>query len=71
MEKEVISVNGEIVEVLPNFTFTVLLENGTKINAHISGKMRKYGIRVFLKDKVKVDLSPYDLTKGRIVYRYK
>jgi translation initiation factor IF-1 len=59
------------MEILPNTTFKVKLENGHEILAHISGKMRLHYIRILQGDKVSVELSPYDLTKGRITYRYK
>ena len=62
---------GEVIETLPNTTFKVKLDNGHIIEAHISGKMRKHYIRILTGDKVKVEMSPYDLTKGRITYRYK
>ncbi|MEK6796580.1 MAG: translation initiation factor IF-1 [Spirochaetota bacterium] len=70
-EKETIEVEGEVVESLPNATFRVKLANGHKILAHISGKMRMNFIRILPGDKVMMELSPYDLTKGRIIYRYK
>jgi len=63
--------DGTIVEALSNAMFRVQLENGHVITAHISGKMRMNYIRILPGDKVKVEISPYDLTKGRIVYRYK
>ncbi len=69
--KEKIEVEGTIVEALPNTQFRVELENGHEVLAYISGKMRKYYIRILLGDRVRVELSPYDLTRGRIVYRYK
>ena len=62
---------GEVVENLPNATFRVKLENGHVVLCHISGKMRKNHIKVLLGDKVKVEMTPYDLTKGRIVFRAK
>lgn len=72
MAKETsIKVDGTIVETLPNATFTVQLENGHEILAHISGKMRMHFIKILPGDRVKIELSPYDLSKGRIVYRYK
>ncbi|OQX71171.1 MAG: translation initiation factor IF-1 [Candidatus Cloacimonas sp. 4484_275] len=72
MAKEgVIEVEGIVKEALPNTTFKVELENGHEILAHSSGKMRMHYIRILPGDKVKVELSPYDLTRGRIVYRYK
>ena len=66
-----IEVEGRVVEPLPNAMFRVELENGHKVLAHISGKMRMHFIRILSGDKVKVQLSPYDLTRGRITYRYK
>lgn len=69
--EEKIEVEGTVVEALPDTQFTVELENGHEVLAYLSGKMRKYYIRVLLGDRVKVELSPYDLTRGRIVYRYK
>jgi translation initiation factor IF-1 len=72
MAKEgVIEVEGVVKEALPNTTFRVELENGHEILAHSSGKMRLHYIRILPGDKVKVELSPYDLNRGRIVYRYK
>lgn len=68
---EPIRVDGTIVETLPNATFRVELENGHKVLAHISGKMRMHFIKILPGDKVTVELSPYDLSRGRIVYRYK
>ena len=70
-EKETIEVEGIVVEPLPNATFRVELENGHTVLAHISGKMRKFYIRILPGDRVKVELSPYDLTRGRITYRMK
>lgn len=66
-----IEVSGTVVEALPNTQFKVELENGHVILAHISGKMRRYYIRILRGDTVTVELSPYDLTKGRLVYRFK
>ena len=66
-----IEVEGRVVEPLPNAMFRVELENGHKVLAHISGKMRQHYIRILPEDKVVVELSPYDLSRGRIVYRYK
>ena len=60
---------GKVIETLPNTMFRVELENGHVVTAHISGKMRKHYIRILTGDSVKVELTPYDLTKGRIVYR--
>ena len=70
-KEESIEVEGTVVEPLPNAMFRVELENGHKILAHISGKMRMHFIRILTGDRVKVQLSPYDLTRGRITYRYK
>jgi translation initiation factor IF-1 len=67
----VIELEGTIVEALPNAMFRVELSNGHKVLAHISGKMRQHYIRILPEDRVVVELSPYDLTRGRIVYRYK
>lgn len=64
-------VEGTIVEALPDTQFRVELDSGYQVLAYISGKMRKYYIRILLGDRVRVELSPYDLTRGRIVYRYK
>jgi len=69
--KEVIEVEGTIVEALPNANFTVQLENGHEILAHISGKMRMHYIKILPGDKVTVEMTPYDLNKGRITYRHK
>ena len=66
-----IQVEGTVVEPLPNASFRVELENGHKVLAHISGKMRMHFIRILPGDKVTVELSPYDLGRGRITYRYK
>ena len=70
-QKEVIKLGGTIVDALPNTQFRVELENGHIIIAHMSGKMRKNFIRLVPGDKVEVDLTPYDLTKGRISFRLK
>ncbi len=67
----VIEIEGSVVEALPNAMFRVELTNGHKVLAHISGKMRQHYIRILPEDRVVVELSPYDLTRGRIVYRYK
>ena len=66
---DVIEMEGTVMETRPNTVFRVQLENGHTVTAHISGKMRKHYIRILTGDKVKVELTPYDLTKGRIVYR--
>jgi len=68
-KEDVIEMEGRVIETLPNTTFRVELENGHVVTAHISGKMRKHYIRILTGDKVKVEMTPYDLTKGRIVYR--
>jgi len=66
-----IKVDGTVTEVLGNDLFRVSLENGHEVLAHLSGKMRKNFIRILLSDKITVELTPYDLTRGRITYRYK
>ena len=71
MAKEALRVDGVVKEVLPNTMFRVVLEGGHEIMAHISGKMRLHFIRILPGDTVTVEMSPYDLTKGRIVYRKK
>ena len=68
-KEEAIQMEGKVIETLPNTMFRVELENGHVVTAHISGKMRKHYIRILTGDKVKVELTPYDLSKGRIVYR--
>ncbi|MCG8469179.1 MAG: translation initiation factor IF-1 [Gemmatimonadetes bacterium] len=70
-KEEAIQMTGEVAEALPNAMFKVLLENGHEIVCHVSGKIRMNYIRILPGDKVAVELSPYDLTKGRITYRYK
>jgi translation initiation factor IF-1 len=70
-KSDVIEVDGKIIEALPNATFRVELENGHVILCHIAGKMRMNYIRILPGDKVKVELTPYSLDKGRITYRYK
>ena len=70
-KSDAIEVSGTVIEPLPNAMFRVELENGHKVLAHISGKMRMHFIRILPGDKVTVELSPYDLTRGRIVYRFK
>ena len=67
----VIEMEGSVVEALPNAMFRVELANGHKVLAHISGKMRMHYIRILPGDRVKLELSPYDLTRGRVVYRFK
>jgi len=71
VSKEAIEMEGTVREVLPNATFRVTLENGHEILAYLSGKMRQHYIRVLEGDRVKCELSPYDLTRGRVTYRYK
>ncbi|MBE7707252.1 MAG: translation initiation factor IF-1 [Candidatus Gastranaerophilales bacterium] len=71
MSKDVIELEGTILESLPNAMFRVELENGHEILAHISGKIRKNFIRILPGDKVKVEMTPYDLSRGRITYRLK
>ncbi len=70
-KKDVIEVEGRVVEALPNAMFQVELDNGHKILAHVSGKLRMHYIRILPGDKVTIELSPYDLTRGRIVWRGK
>lgn len=70
-KKETIEVEGVVVEPLPNAMFRVELSNGHKVLAHISGKIRMHYIRILPGDRVLVELSPYDLTRGRITYRFK
>jgi translation initiation factor IF-1 len=70
-KEESIPVEGKVIEPLPNAMFRVELDNGLKVLAHISGKMRMHYIRILPGDRVLVELSPYDLTRGRITYRYK
>jgi translation initiation factor IF-1 len=70
-KEEGIQVEGKVLETLPNAMFKVELENGHEVLAHISGKMRMHYIRILPGDRVLVELSPYDLSRGRVVYRYK
>lgn len=70
-KEEAIEVKGKVIETLPNAMFKVDIENGHRILAHISGKMRMHYIRILPGDEVTIELSPYDLTRGRIIYRYK
>ena len=70
-KEDVIEIEGTVKEPLPNAMFKVTLENGHEVLAHISGKMRMHFIRILPGDKVKLEISPYDLSRGRIVYRYK
>ncbi len=69
-DKDVIEVEGTVTEALPNAMFKVKLDTGHDVLAHISGKMRMYYIRILLGDRVRVELSPYDLTRGRSTYRF-
>ncbi len=69
--EEKIEMEGTVVEALPNTQFKVELDNGHEVLAYLSGKMRKYYIRILLGDRVRVEMTPYDLTRGRITYRYK
>lgn len=71
MAKDAIEVEGVVTEVLPNTNFRVKLENDHEILAYLSGKMRRFYIRVLEGDRVKVEMSPYDLSRGRVTYRYK
>ena len=68
---QAVEVEGTVTEALPNATFRVAMENDHQVLAHVSGKMRKFFIRILPGDRVKMELSPYDLTRGRITYRYK
>jgi translation initiation factor IF-1 len=70
-QKDVIEVEGTVTEALPNAMFKVKLDNEHQVLAHISGKMRMYYIRILLGDRVRIELSPYDLTRGRITYRFR
>lgn len=70
-KEDVITLQGEVIEVLPKTLFRVKLDNGHVILAHLAGKLRMYNIRLLAGDRVQVELSPYDLTKGRITYRIK
>ena len=70
-KEESIEIEGVILDALPNALFKVKLENGLEVLAHVSGKIRMHYIRILPGDKVKVQISPYDITKGRITYRYK
>lgn len=70
-KEEAIKVDGTIIETLPNASFKVELESGHQVLAHISGKMRMHFIKILPGDKVTIELSPYDLSRGRIIYRYK
>ncbi|GAB4444775.1 MAG: translation initiation factor IF-1 [Anaerolineae bacterium] len=70
-KEDKIEVEGTVVEALPSTQFKVKLDNGHEVLAYLSGKMRKYYIRILLGDRVRVELSPYDLTRGRIIYRHR
>ena len=70
-KEDVLEVEGTVLEALPNAMFKVELENGHQLTAHISGKMRMHYIKILPGDKVRVEISPYDLSKGRIAFRYK
>ena len=70
-KKDLIQLEGVITEALPNATFRVELENGHKVIAHVSGRMRMHWIRILPGDRVTVEFSPYDLSRGRIIYRFK
>ncbi len=70
-KEDKIEVEGTVIEALPGTQFRVKLDNGHEVLAYLSGKMRKYYIRILLGDRVRVELTPYDLTRGRITYRYK
>ena len=70
-KEEKIEVEGTVIEALPNTQFTVELDNGHQVLAYLSGKMRKYYIRILLGDRVKVEMSAYDMNRGRIIYRHK
>jgi translation initiation factor IF-1 len=70
-KEDQIEMDGKVIDTLPNTMFRVELENGHIVTAHISGKMRKHYIRILTGDRVKVEMTPYDLTKGRITFRMK
>ena len=70
-KEDSLEMDGTVIETLPNTMFRVQLENGHIVTAHISGKMRKHYIRILTGDAVKVEMTPYDLTKGRIIFRFK
>lgn len=71
VKKDAIVLTGKVIEVLPNTTFKVELSNGHVITAHVSGRIRMHYIKVLTGDRVDIEMSPYDLTKGRIIYRHK
>ena len=68
-KKGFLEIDGQVIDLLPNTTFKVILDNGQEILAHLSGKMRMYKIRILPGDKVTIEISPYDMTKGRIIFR--
>ena len=70
-QEDKIEVEGNVIELLPNTQFKVELDNGHQVLAYLSGRMRKYYIRILLGDRVRVELTPYDLERGRITYRYR
>lgn len=70
-QDEKLEVEGTIVQLLPNTQFTVELDNGHQVLAYLSGRMRRYYIRILLGDRVRVEMTPYDLSRGRITYRYR
>ncbi|MCA9973858.1 MAG: translation initiation factor IF-1 [Anaerolineales bacterium] len=70
-KEDKIEVEGKVIELLPNTQFRVELDNGHQVLAYLSGRMRKYYIRILLGDRVRVEMSPYDLERGRITYRYR
>ena len=70
-KEEVLEFEGEVIDVLPKGLFKVRLDNDYEIMAHLSGKMRRFRIKIVLGDRIKADVSPYDITKGRITYRFK
>jgi translation initiation factor IF-1 len=70
-KEEKLEVEGTVVELLPNTQFTVELDNGHRVLAYLSGRMRRYYIRILLGDRVRVEMTPYDLERGRITYRYR
>ena len=70
-KKEKLEVEGTVIKLLPNTQFTVELDNGHEVLAYLSGRMRKYYIRILLGDRVRLEMTPYDLSRGRITYRYR
>lgn len=71
LKKNIVEAEGEVIEAFPDASFKIKLESGQEILGYISGKMRQYHIRILVGDRVKIEMSPYDLARGRIVYRYK